>query len=132
LAQLNENHLNDQKRAVALWREVLKKLPKDQEALTALERNYRRLGNFPELALVLRQLGDLEKNLERRKDLYFELAGLMEDKLNRKNEAAEAYLDILTDDPQDATALKLLRILFDRANRSGAFSRQAALPSTSS
>jgi tetratricopeptide (TPR) repeat protein len=119
LAQLTESHLQAKDEAVSHWRQVLSADPDDLEALQALERLFRERGAFQELVGVLRHLAGLEKNPERRKDLYLEVAGLMEERLGHNDGAIDAYREILAEDPNDMAVVKLLDRLLERQGRHG-------------
>lgn len=117
LAQLTESHLHAKDEAVSHWRQVLSADPDDLEALRALERLFRERGAFQELVGVLRHLAELEKNPEKRKDLYLEVAGLMEERLGHNDGAIEAYREILAEDANDMAVVKLLDRLLERQGR---------------
>ena len=117
LAQLKESHLEEKEEAVSHWRQVLASDPDDQEALKSLERLYRERSAYSELVGVLRHQASLEEDLDKRKDLYHEVATLMEERLGRNDGAIEAYREILTDDPNDLAVLKLLDRLLEKGER---------------
>ncbi len=111
LARLYDNDLQQPEQASKLWNRLLYCQPQDPEALMAMERLYRQGGNFTELVAVMRRMVKGEQNPERKKDLNYELATVLEEQLGLFKEAIEAYLDILADDPEDLTAAKLLNRL---------------------
>ncbi len=117
LAQLKETYLEDKDEAVSHWRHVLSSDPDDMEALGALERLYRERTAYSELVGVLRHMAALEDNAERKKDLYHEVATLMEERLGLNDGAIEAYREILADDPQDMAVTKLLDRLLQKEGR---------------
>ncbi|MBW1808340.1 MAG: tetratricopeptide repeat protein, partial [Deltaproteobacteria bacterium] len=117
LAQLKESYLEDKDEAVSHWRAVLSSDPDDIEALKALERLYRERGAYSELVGILRHMAGLEENVDKKKDLYHEVATFMEERLGRNDGAIEAYHEILADDPQDLTVLKLLDRLLEKEDR---------------
>jgi len=112
LAYLRECLTQNKDQAVALWKRLLESDPQDKEALAALQRLYRDQECYQELADVVLRLIKLEENDERKKDLYYELAHLQEEKLGLAKEAIDTYLTILSLDPQDISALKLLNRLY--------------------
>ncbi|HSA22367.1 MAG TPA: hypothetical protein P5076_13015 [Myxococcota bacterium] len=117
LAQLKEAYLQDKDEAVSHWRQVLASDPDDPEALKALERLYRERGAYQELVGILRHLAVVAPTLERKKDLYHEVATLMEERLGRNDGAIEAYREILAEDPKDLAVLKLVDRLLEREGR---------------
>jgi tetratricopeptide (TPR) repeat protein len=117
LAQLKEAYLQDKDEAVSHWRQVLASDPDDAEALKALERLYRERGAYQELVGVLRHMAALASTQERKKDLYHEVATLMEERLGRNDGAIDAYREILLEDPRDLAVLKLLDRLLEREGR---------------
>jgi len=94
--------------AVTLLQDVLARRPDDQETLSALEELYRDQAQYQKLIGVLHRQAKAERNLDRKKDLFYELASIAEEKLKSRQDAIDAYLDLLAADPTDAVAAKLL------------------------
>ena len=117
LAQLKEAYLEDKDEAVSHWRHVLASNPDDPEALRALERLYRERGLHGELVGILRHMATLESDNDRKKDLFHEVASLMEERLGRDDGAIDAYREILAIDAGDLAVLKLLDRLLQRQGR---------------
>lgn len=81
-------------------------------ALTSLADLYRDRGEYSELVEILRRQAKLERSPERRIDLYYEVAQIAEERLNRRQVAIEAYLQILSEDRGERAAAKLLNRLY--------------------
>ena len=81
-------------------------------ALTSLADLYRDRGEFSELVEILRRQAKLERSPERRIDLFYEVAQIAEERLNRRQVAIEAYLEILAEDQRERAAAKLLNRLY--------------------
>ena len=111
-AGLEEMRGADRDQSIARWVRVLEADAEDREALQALRRLYQEGERLTELADVVHRLIKLEDDSEHKKDLFFELAHLLEEPLGRLSEAIDVYLQILTFDPQDRSARKLLNRLY--------------------
>lgn len=81
-------------------------------ALTSLADLYRDRGEFSDLVEILRRQAKLERCPERRIDLFYEVAQIAEERLNRRQVAIEAYLEILAEDKRERAAAKLLNRLY--------------------
>ncbi len=81
-------------------------------ALTSLADLYRDRGEYADLVEILRRQAKLERSPERRIDLYYEVAQIAEERLNRRQVAIEAYLEILSEDQHERAAAKLLNRLY--------------------
>ncbi len=77
-------------------------------ALLALERLYRKLERFGELATTLEALADAEPRPEERTGILFVLAQLCEERLSSPGRAADAYLRILEAQPGHPASLRAL------------------------
>ncbi len=87
------------------------------EALRALARLHRASGAHRELASVLRRQAERATNAAEKKDLLFEVATIMEEHLTDREGAMDAYRQILSVDPEDPNALRLLGKLLGGAER---------------
>jgi tetratricopeptide (TPR) repeat protein len=81
-------------------------------ALTSLADLYRDRGEYADLVEILRRQAKLERCSERKIDIYYEVAQIAEERLNRRQVAIEAYLEILAEDKQERAAAKLLNRLY--------------------
>ena len=103
-------------RAVAWWDEVAAVDP-GPEPLAALVRLRRRQGAKRELVAALERLAEATPAPEAKKDLLFEVAKIMDEQLANREGAIEAYRKILSIDPEDPGALRLLGRLLGVAER---------------
>ena len=84
-------------------------------ALLALERLYRKLERFGELAATLDALAEAEARPEERTGLLFVLAQLCEERLSSPERAADAYLRILDAQPGHPASLRALTRIAEAA-----------------
>jgi tetratricopeptide (TPR) repeat protein len=107
LAALYAENLGNLDEAAKYLEEISVAYP-DPEILDALVRIYRRQNAMRELASVFRRQAERAPTPEAKKDLYFEIANIMEEHLTDPEGAIEAYRKILAVDPDDPNALRLL------------------------
>ncbi|HET8734384.1 MAG TPA: hypothetical protein VFM45_11515, partial [Anaeromyxobacteraceae bacterium] len=84
-------------------------------ALAALERLYRKLERWPELADVLDALAEAETRAEERTGILFVLAQLCEERLSAPGRAAAAYLRILEGQPGHPASMRALERIAEAA-----------------
>ncbi len=89
----------------------------DAEALGALARLYRSQGAQRDLAGALRRQAGIAPSPEARKELLLEVAKIMEEHLSDREGAMDAYRQILSIDPEDPNALRLLGRLLGASER---------------
>ena len=89
----------------------------DPEVLAALARVHRRRGAHADLVRVLRRSAELASAPDVRKDLLLEVASTLEQQLSDREGAMEAYRQILSVDPEDPNALRLLGDALGAAER---------------
>lgn len=116
LASICGERLGELDRAVAWWDEVAGADP-GPEPLTALVRLRRRQGAKRELVVALQRLSEATPDPEARKEHLFEVAKIMDEQLANREGAIEAYRKILSIDPEDPGALRLLGRLLGVAER---------------
>jgi hypothetical protein len=98
--------------AVARWKAVLTENPEDAEALNALAGLLRDSGNRLELVDVLKRLARLETRSDQKIELLYEIAQLTEDRPESRQQAVDAYLDILFEDVNETAAAMMLNRLY--------------------
>jgi tetratricopeptide (TPR) repeat protein len=116
LASICGERLGALDRAVAWWEEVAAADP-GPEPLSALVRLRRRQGAKRELVAALLRLAEATPAPESKKELLFEVAKIMDEQLANRDGAIEAYRKILSIDPEDPGALRLLGRLLNVAER---------------
>src|SRR5690606_40841487 len=116
-AVICEEELGDRKGAVARWNAILDSFPDDREAMEALERNYRALGLFGDLARLYEIRIAQESVAEERRALLLELGKIQLDQLEDEMAAVEAYRRVLELDPGDREAFESLAEIFRTSRR---------------
>ena len=96
------------------------------QALAALERLYRKLERWPELAEVLSALATRETRSEERVGLLFRLGQVWEEKLGGPERAVAAYEAVLQTSPGHLPSLRALTRLHEQAGRTDALYRALA------
>lgn len=126
LADLYEVVLEQPEHAVEAYRRVVSEDPARATALDALDRLYRHLGRWDELANLLQvRLDDADDAA--RMPLSFQLATVLEAHLGRDAEALERYADVLALSPDhDPTLAALARLIERQAGPAGAELRRRA------
>jgi tetratricopeptide (TPR) repeat protein len=111
LAEIYERELSLPARAVDMYEDILKRAPRDAEALAALDRLQQALGRFEALVEVLRRRAEISEGTEKN-ELVWRRARILEEKLGNP-EAAAACLRSLGSDAlsDERTAAALLRNL---------------------
>jgi len=111
LAEIYERELSLPARAVDMYEDILKRAPRDAEALAALDRLQQAMGRFEALVEVLRRRADISEGTEKN-ELVWRRARILEEKLGNP-EAAAACLRSLGSDAlsDERTAAALLRNL---------------------
>jgi tetratricopeptide (TPR) repeat protein len=87
------------------------------EALGALARVHRKMGAPRELARTLERLSEIAPAAAARKELLLEVAKIMAEQLGDREGAIAAYRKLLSVDPEDPNALRLLGNLLGGAER---------------
>ncbi len=109
LAALTAGPLDDPDRAVARWRAILDRDPRDPEAERALEALYERTGRWAELAVLLESGLDRVSDEQEVLRLQRKLGFVRGARLGSVDEAVAAWQDILRRNPNDIEALEALR-----------------------
>jgi tetratricopeptide (TPR) repeat protein len=118
LGELEEEKLSDPERAAARY-EMARKLDPAAagEALPALDRVYRKLERWNDLAEVLAAEAGRETRPEERLGLLFRLGQLAEERLGAPERAAAAYEAIAAANPRHLPALRALERLYEASGR---------------
>ncbi|MCB9541773.1 MAG: tetratricopeptide repeat protein [Myxococcales bacterium] len=98
IGALWEDNLDDPDQAIETWRRVLAEIPQHPEAVASLERVFSRVGRYRDLADLLEdRLADTEGAA--RIPLLFQLAQVLEHRLDAAADALERYAEVLEIDP---------------------------------
>ncbi|MSP17021.1 MAG: tetratricopeptide repeat protein, partial [Myxococcales bacterium] len=110
VAQLHEEALGDDAKAVAAWQAVLDAFGDEVEALGAMARIHERREEWRQLAEVLdRQLGQvLSSEIEQLTTLRLRLGRVRETRLSDREGALSCYRDVLESDPTHTGAREAL------------------------
>lgn len=108
LGRLLEDVLVQPEAAERVWREVVEIDVADEEALSRLGRAYERSGSSEELAEVLRRRIEAAADPATRRDLRWQLAGLLREAIKDRAAEVEVLRDMVVDDPGDVEALEAL------------------------
>ncbi|MGZ6093888.1 MAG: tetratricopeptide repeat protein, partial [Polyangiales bacterium] len=112
IARLYVEELNDAKKAVATYKEVLEEAPEDATALSALDTLYRGLEDWQSYVDVLRKRLELHNDDATTVDLKFRLGQTLEKHLGDSAGALDNYREILGLDPtHDGARLALEKML---------------------
>ena len=117
LASLYADRLERPDLAARALEAVAAEEPEDVEVLAALARLYRGMGAWRELCSALHRQVALTVAPEAKKDLLLEVATIMQEDLSDREGAMDAYRQILSVDPEDPNALRLLAGLLGGAER---------------
>lgn len=114
VSAIYEEMLEDQERAVEIFRRVLEVDAVDARALDALERIFLALERWEDLMEVLHRKAELTDDVGARKDIYYVIGAAYERELDDLTRAVETYRRILEWDAADLTALQRLDGLYER------------------
>ena len=98
--------------AIDAWHKVLEMVPGDMEALRALENLYSAQGRWNEAIDVLERKSKVLDEKEARIDVLMQIAGIWEDRLADKIQAAGAYQEILEVDNTHLAASEALEHIY--------------------
>ena len=115
VAQIHREKLGDAKRAVEIYKGILRAEPHDAVALRALVEIFEREGDFAGLAKVLREQIDLNTVKQERVSLLRRLVVIYDERLGNLPEAIWAASEILQTVPGDRDTLARLEALLERA-----------------
>src|SRR5439155_15484078 len=115
-ADLLENKLDDHRRARELYQKILDEDPTHVAASEGLERILEASRDVNGLVKILEKRAEILRG-EKRWAALARLAELFEDQLNDLGEAARRYEAILSEDEQNASALKGLDRVYNRTGR---------------
>jgi len=117
LAELLETAIDDPDAAIDVHRERLELDPTCADALSSLERLYEQRGRWGSLVEVLDRRAELTDDEQEQRTLYLRAAEILEEKLERVEDAITAYRDIVNRFGADESALSALARLYQQAAR---------------
>jgi len=119
------------KAAIKAWHEVLQVLPGDLEALDTLAEIHEERGSWDELVEILRQRAETIEEPTDRAEVHRRIAHVLEDELDRADEAMESWRMVLEVSGEDVESLGALSRYYERIEDWSEFvevlSRQAPL-----
>ncbi|HVE82183.1 MAG TPA: tetratricopeptide repeat protein, partial [Myxococcales bacterium] len=121
-----EGSAADPATATAIYRQILEIAPDDLPALKRLGATSAALGQWEEVARVAARLGELVETLSERQEWRGRLAQLYAERLSRKEEAADLYLQLLSEGASNAAVVGGLERLASAGVRQAEISRALA------
>ncbi len=117
IANLHEDLLDDDGAAIAAWQASLEEDSSDLQALRALERLYQRSEQWPELVDALRRLEEQAVDAVERKRCMVKAAEVLATKLEKTDEAIDAWRAVQDNFEPDVDTLAPLAALYEKAGR---------------
>jgi golgin subfamily B member 1 len=117
LADTYETQIGDTAQATFAYQRALDTDERCIDAISALERLYRRTQAWDRLVDVLAKKSQVVDDTEQGIKLRLQVGELWEDRLGDNDRAIEAYKEVLSVDPQNLAALKALDTLFEKTGR---------------
>ncbi|MBU1220068.1 tetratricopeptide repeat protein [Myxococcota bacterium] len=111
LSAIHETKLEDTFEAINALKMIIEEVPENTRAINDLARLYRKEENWPDLIECYEKLISLEMNDEKRNDLIFETAQVLQNEMSDINSALEKYRFILDFAPSYKPALDALSVL---------------------
>ena len=118
LAERLETQMQDAMQAIAAYQAALQADPSALEALTALERLYRRHEMWEQLIDVLGRTAELKVDPDEVVQLRLEVGELWDERLLDSSMAIGAYQEVLNVDPHNMGALRALEQLYEKTGES--------------
>ncbi len=115
LAELYEEKLLDEEKAIATYREILEQVPGAVVALDNLARLHGRRGEWDEVVAVLRRQAEVVSDPEEKARLFCDAAAMREFRNRRPDQAAELYREALSHKADHRPALSALARLYGAA-----------------
>lgn len=121
LADLLETQLQDPMQAIGAYGAALQTDPQSPDALSALDRLYRRHEMWENLIAVLERKADASIDPDEQVKIRLEVGRLWDERLNEPGHAIEAYAKVRDLDPRSMPALRSLERLYERTGQSEAY-----------
>jgi tetratricopeptide (TPR) repeat protein len=117
LADTYETQIGDTAQATFAYQRALDTDERCIDAISALERLYRRTQAWDRLVEVLSKKAQVVEDTEQGIKLRLQVGELWESRLGDNDRAIEAYKEVLSVDAQNLAALKALDVLFEKTGR---------------
>ena len=118
LAELLERQMQDVGGAIHAYQQALVCDPASRDALTALDRLYRRTEQWEPLIDVLTRRAQLETEEQSIVRFRLEIGQIWDLRLFDAGQSITAYQQVLDTDPQNLTSLRALEQLYEKTNQS--------------
>jgi len=113
IARIFEEQLQDDEQAIEAYRSVFEMDPANFTAILALDRLYERLERFSDLVELIPKEFALYEDKKQILDLRLRLGKLWEEKMQDNQTSIEVYYQVLTEQPDNPTALTALARLYE-------------------
>lgn len=123
MAGLQVEQLGDSDAAVATLEEILELDPLNLPALRALAAAHRKAGAYERLIEVLRREAETQHEPSERTEILLEIAELCEERLDRSDQAAEIYQEVLSSGQRPEAAVEGLVRVYSSAGLWNALTR---------
>lgn len=120
LAELLESQLQNDNQAITAYQSAQTADPESIEALSSLERLYRRHEMWEPLIAVLGQMAGLRDDEEGAR-LKLEIGKLCDERLQDSAKAIDSYRQVLEMDASNQPALRALEVLYEKTGQSEAY-----------
>jgi golgin subfamily B member 1 len=114
LIPLYTEKLNMEAKVASTYQAILALQPSNEDAFTALCDHYRSTNRFPDLVKVLKASIAAADEPQRRYDLHFEIAVIMEENFSNATEAMKNYEAMLEIAPEDLSVVRKLKELYEQ------------------
>ncbi|MFO0667853.1 MAG: hypothetical protein U0174_28125 [Polyangiaceae bacterium] len=114
-ASIEEDVLERQEHAIAVYKRVLELDEEDTRAVDALIRRYLGLSRWNDLLEAYQRKVDLVLDTEEKKRIFYQIGAVYERELSNVQAGIETYNKILELDPDDLQALSRLDVLYEQA-----------------
>lgn len=111
-AELLEEAIGDQDRAIEAYRKVVQLAPGYLPALKSLGKLYAQKGRYAELIEMYRQEAEVAASADHAATLVFKIGELYERRLSQEDRAIAAYREVLTNAPTHLPALRALARIY--------------------
>jgi len=101
VGEIYTDELEEPENALGAFRSAMELEPENRQAISALEALYRKTGDHDALVGILRRRLDMETGESGRKEVHFEIAGVLYHNLGKVDDSVAAYESILDKEPDE-------------------------------